>query len=145
GWIVAAGLPGARRRGLEGLEWIADLFLSVASPVQYALPSLLAARHAYQAKVRERLALQLATLARFVGDHPEATMLAGEGGWAAILRLPAPREEEWSLALLERDVIVHPGHFYDLEQDGCVVLSLIAHPDAFRAGLDRIAAALDER
>ena len=145
GWIVAAGPPGARRRGLEGLEWIADLFLSVASPVQYALPSLLAARHAYQAKVRERLALQLATLARFVGDHPEATMLAGEGGWAAILRLPAPREEEWSLALLERDVIVHPGHFYDLEQDGCVVLSLIAHPDAFRAGLDRIAAALDER
>ena len=38
GWIVADGPPAARDAALRGLEWIADLFLSVSTPVQVALP-----------------------------------------------------------------------------------------------------------
>ena len=139
GWIIHSGPDSAR--WLEGLEWIADLFLSVATPVQLALPALLEARHSYQARVRERLATNLATLAEFVGGRPETSVLTGEGGWGAVLRLPA-RELDWSLALLERDVIVHPGHFYELESEGCVVVSLICEVATLRAGLGRVAEAL---
>ena len=34
GWIVASGPPEARAQAMEGLEWIADTYLSVGTPVQ---------------------------------------------------------------------------------------------------------------
>jgi hypothetical protein len=139
GWIALAG-PG-RAAMIEGLEWIADLFLTVSGPAQHALPRWLATRAAYQTRVRERIAGNREQLARFVVRHPEASLLAGEGGWAQVLRLPA-RDADPSLALLERDVIVHPAHFYDLDQTGCVVLSLIVEKATMEAGLARIAESL---
>ena len=55
GWIVVGGPDQERDQALRDLEWIADLFLSVSTPVQLALPRLLEARHAFGAAVRERL------------------------------------------------------------------------------------------
>jgi alanine-synthesizing transaminase len=142
GWIVAAGPEPARRALLEGLEWIADLFLSVSAPVQLALPTLLDARHAHQARVRERLASNLAALADFLRRRPEVTPMSGRGGWAAVLRLPVRDGLDWALALLEREVVVHPGHFYDLRVEGCVVLGLISESDVTRRALERLDAAV---
>jgi hypothetical protein len=63
-----------------------------------------------------------------------------QGGWAAVVRVPRTRtEEEWVLGLLRRDVVVHPGHFYDFADEGYLVLSLIPEPDVFHAGCARIA------
>ena len=107
--------------------------------MQLALPALLEARHSYQARVRARIERNRAALADLQREHPEVEVLPGHGGWAAIVRLPASRGPEWPLALLERDVVVHPGHFYDLEGDDLVVVSLIPEPERFRAGLARIA------
>jgi aspartate/methionine/tyrosine aminotransferase len=141
GWIAVSGPPRARAEALRGLEWLADLFLTVSGPVQAALPRLLEARHAFRARVRARLAANLATLRTAVARRPEWTWLAGEGGWVAVLRLPGPRDDEaWALALLEAGVVVHPGHFYDLEGGAFAVISLIVEPADLAAGLDRIAA-----
>ncbi|HXL14975.1 MAG TPA: pyridoxal phosphate-dependent aminotransferase, partial [Methylomirabilota bacterium] len=52
-WIALAGPGPTRRDALRGLEWIADLFLSVSTPVQLALPKLLPARRPFQAAVQE--------------------------------------------------------------------------------------------
>jgi alanine-synthesizing transaminase len=142
GWIAVAGPEPATRDLREGLEWIADLFLSVGAPVQHAAASLLASRGPYQERVRTRLAANLTELDAFVREHPRVSTRPGAGGWAAILDLPAAREEDWSLALLECSVIVHPGHFYDLEARGTVVLSLIPERARFREGLERIGAGL---
>jgi hypothetical protein len=140
GWIVADGPPARRDEALRGLEWVADLFLSVSTPVQCALPRLLAARSAFQARVRERIARNLAALDGLIARRPELGVLAAQGGWAAVLRVPRQRgEEEWALGLLARDVVVHPGHFYDFADQGYLVLSLIPEPDVFRAALARIA------
>jgi alanine-synthesizing transaminase len=139
GWIVVGGPGTARDEALHGLEWIADLFLSVSTPVQVALPTLLAARGAFQRRVRERLAANLAALDGLVARRPELGVLAAQGGWAAVLRVPRLRtEEDWALGLLARGVVVHPGHFYDLEGEGYLVLSLIPEPAVFAAGLARI-------
>lgn len=141
GWIAVAGPEPARTEALEGLEWIADLFLSVSSPVQRALPQLMEARHPWQARARERIAANLARLDRAAARAPRLGRLAGDGGWVAILRAPGPRgEEEWALELLRRGVIVHPGHFYDMEGEAFLVVSLIVPPEAFDAGLARIEA-----
>ena len=141
GWIVAAGPEAARRQALGGLEWIADLFLAVASPVQLALPRLLAGRRAWQARVRERIAANRARLRETLASGPALEPRDGAGGWVAILRVPGHRsDEEWALELLRRDVVVHPGQFYDCEGGSYLVVSLIVGPATFAAGIDRIAA-----
>jgi len=139
GWIAVAGPEAARAEALQGLEWIADLFLSVSTPVERALPHLLAGRAPWQARVRERIAANLARLDQATARAPRLSRLAGEGGWVAVLRVPGPRsEEEWALELLRRGVVVHPGQFYDFEREAFLVLSLIVPPAEFDAGLSRI-------
>jgi alanine-synthesizing transaminase len=139
-WIVAAGPEGARVPSLAGLEWIADLFLSVSAPVQAALPRLLEARHAFQARVRARIAENLAALHAEIARTPALSWLPATGGWSAVLRVPRGRgEEDWALELLRRGVIVHPGHFYDFEGEAHLVLSLVVETADFAEGLRRIA------
>ena len=143
GWIAVAGPEPARREALEGLEWIADLFLSVSTPVQLALPRLLGARAGFQARLRRRLATNLGAIDALHGRRPEITRLRATGGWAAILRLPSRRSgEAWALELLERGVVVHPGHFYDLPDEATIVVSLIVEPAVLERGLERLAGLL---
>jgi aspartate/methionine/tyrosine aminotransferase len=140
-WIAAAGPDAAREQALAGLEWIADLFLSVGTPVQAALPRLLEARHPFQARVRERLRANLDALRAFTARRPEFELLPAAGGWVAVLRVPLVRsEEDWTLELLRRDVVAHPGHFYEMDHGAHLVLSLIVEPRDFGAGLARIEA-----
>jgi aspartate/methionine/tyrosine aminotransferase len=145
GWIAVSGPDRERREMLEGLEWIGDLFLSVATPTQMALPELLGSRHAYQDRVRRRLQSNLDALTEWRRGRSEIDALAGAAGWSVVLRLPAARDAAWERALLERDVVVHPGHFYGVETGDTLVLSLIPETPIFREGLGRIGAALDER
>jgi DNA-binding transcriptional MocR family regulator len=86
--------------------------------------------------VRGRLEANLAALRAFVARQPGVSVPAAEGGWSALLRLPARRTSEgWALDLLDQGVLVHPGDFYDLEEEPCVVVSLIVEPPVLAAGL----------
>jgi hypothetical protein len=132
GWIVASG-PG-HEAALDRLELIADTYLSVATPVQLALPRLLQASIAIREQIVSRTRSNLAFL-RSVA-HP----LNVEGGWYAILQLPRTRtEEEWALTLLDRrDVLAQPGFYFDFESEPFLVLSLLTPPRIFAEALDRI-------
>ena len=144
-WIAIAGPDTAVAEARSGLEWIADLFLSVATPVQRALPGLFDARAVFQSRVRERIASNRAALAGWIARRPEVETLAGDGGWVAVLRLPQRRtDEEWALAFMRENVIVHPGHFYDFAEPWFVVVSLIVEPERFIEGLARIGRTLEE-
>jgi alanine-synthesizing transaminase len=141
GWIVAAGPEAARAEALEKLEWIADTYLSVSTPVQCAAPALLSAGEAVQRQIRERTAANL-EFARATLAGSAANILAVEGGWYITLQVPRIRsEEEWTLCLLEQHgVLVQPGYFYDFESEAYLVVSLLTAPEIFREGLARIAA-----
>ncbi len=135
GWIVAAGPARARDEALAGLEWLADLQLSVGSPVQAALPALLALSREFVPRVRERLVANLEALDALALARPVVTRLPGLGGWSAVLRVPATRGAgDWALSLLERSVAVHPGDFYGFERGEHLVVSLIASPADVRRG-----------
>jgi len=123
GWIQANG-PGAGQ-AMERLELIADTFLSVGTPVQQALPRLLAAGKGVRNQIQLRTTANLAVLP----DHLEV-----EGGWYATIRVPRVRtEEEWLLHLLsEHNILVQPGYFYDFDSEAFLILSLLAPPDTFR-------------
>jgi alanine-synthesizing transaminase len=132
-WIVVTGEE--RERALERLEVIADTFLSMNSPVQWALPGWLARREAIQEQIRRRVAANLTVLDRRLSALPAVQRLTVEGGWYAVLRIPALEPDEQTvLALLERGVWVHPGHFFGMPESGWLVVSLLAPEQEFSAG-----------
>jgi aspartate/methionine/tyrosine aminotransferase len=124
---------------LARLEVVADAFLSVGTPVQLALPRLLASRTTTEEAIRLRTAANLASLRAAVAGSP-VSVLDAEGGWYATLRLPATETEEaWVLALLEEDgVYVHPGHFFDFDREAYIVVSLLTPEATLQEGINRI-------
>jgi alanine-synthesizing transaminase len=133
-WIVATGPQKAE--ALERLEVIADTFLSMNAPVQGAMQAWLEGRGAIQAQIRTRVARNLAELDRGLAHATAVDRLAVEGGWYAVLRIPALQPDEATvLALLERGVWVHPGYFFGMEKAGWLVVSLLAREDEFRTGV----------
>ena len=66
--------------------------------------------------------------------------LAADGGWNALLRVPSVQEEEsFVLTLLEEDhLLVYPGYFFDFEETGILVVSLLVPPDLFGQGIRRL-------
>jgi alanine-synthesizing transaminase len=116
------------KRPMPELEIIADTYLSLGTPVQMALPSLLALRGPVQTQIMERVQTNLALLPR---------TLRVEAGWYAII--PVIDEEETTEALLrDYNTLVQPGFFYDFERSGYIVVSLLTPSEIFREGLARI-------
>jgi len=140
-WTAVGGEPGRVTAALARLEVIADSFLSVGTAVQHAVPGLLASSAVARDAVSARTRANLAWLASEVRGSP-ATLLDAEGGWYATLRLPRTRgEEAWVLSFLEEDgVHVHPGHFFDFEDEAYAVVSLLTPEATLREGAARILA-----
>jgi hypothetical protein len=140
GWIVASG-P-AHEAALERLELIADTYLSVATPVQVALPPILQATARVQQQIAARTRSNLAALQDMAKGA--AAPLRVEGGWYAILQVPRTKsEEDWTLELLaNHDVLVQPGFYFDFESEAFLVVSLLTPPDVFQEGLRQLLAAI---
>jgi len=134
GWIITKD-----RAAIEALELIADNFLSVATPVQVALPELL--KLGIRDRIQQRIESSLAALRDTLADKPHAQLLPVEGGWSAVIRIPQTMtDEELALNAIEQHgVVVHPGYFFDFERDGYFVVSLLTPPDTLREGILRIA------
>ncbi len=141
-WMVASGPRPLLEAALARLEFIADTFLSVSTPVQLALPALLREGAPVRAAILARCRANLAELQRAAAAVSEVSVPGPGGGWSAAVRVPAVvGEEELALELLERDgVAVHPGYFFDFPSAGTLVLSLLPEPAAFREGVDRLLA-----
>jgi alanine-synthesizing transaminase len=144
-WIVTSGPADQVSAALERLELIADTYLSMNAPVQLAAPVLLEQRRSIQPKLLDRVRMNLTELDAQVATHKTCRRLEVEGGWYAVLRVPATQpDEDLAIELLRKHlVLVHPGHFYDFPKDGYLVLSLIAPRTYFREGLQRILEYLD--
>ncbi|HYC88703.1 MAG TPA: pyridoxal phosphate-dependent aminotransferase [Thermoanaerobaculia bacterium] len=136
GWIRVSG-PG-KAEALEALELIADNFLSVATPVQAALPELLRLGADIRAAISLRTRTNLAVLR--ASATPSMQVLPVEGGWTAVIRVPrVMSDDELALALLDRGVVVQPGYFFDFAREGYVVVSLLTREDVFAEGVRRLA------
>ncbi len=139
-WIVVNGPAKLMDAALGRLEVIADTYLSVSAPVGLALPELLQTRFSIQPQIQQRTRTNLARLDAMLPARSPVSRLYAEGGWSAILRVPAVHtDEEWATTLLEQDgVLVHPGHFYDFTADGYLVVSLLADSEKFVEGIRRL-------
>jgi aspartate/methionine/tyrosine aminotransferase len=142
GWIVASGPPAACEQALERLELIADTYLSVGTPVQWAAAPLLALRESMQAQILERVHGNLAYLRSQIGPDSPWRVLEPEGGWYAVIQAPRIHtEEDWVLTLLGEDhVLIQPGFFFDFESEAFLVASLLTPREIFQEGIRRILA-----
>jgi aspartate/methionine/tyrosine aminotransferase len=129
-----AGLPQMKlawmlmRRPVPQLEIIADTYLSAGTPVQTALGAMLGLREPVRRQILDRARASLTLLDR---------KLVVEAGWYAVV--PVLDEEETAERLLvEHNVVVQPGYFYDFEKSGYLVLSLLTPPDVFAQGVSAI-------
>lgn len=142
GWIVAGGPPALVDAALARLEIICDTYLSVSTPVQRAAGALIDAGREVRAQILDRVTANLRDLRGLAAAHPACSVLRVEGGWSAVVRVPATRtEESLVLDLLEQDhVLAHPGYFFDFPHEAFVVVSLLPPPADFREGAARLLA-----
>lgn len=139
-WMAVAGPDREARDLLDRLELVGDSFLSVATPIQAALPAILARGAIVRDQIRARVADNLAALRGHLTASPAIQLLEPGGGWTAVLRVPSiVSEEALALDLLERHhVVVQPGYFYDFPSEAWLVVSLLVEPGPFARGIERI-------
>lgn len=139
-WVVVSGPENLKKEAAARLEVIADTYLSVSTPVQLAAPALLGQRDSFQRQSLSRIKQNLAQLDSQIAEQNQCSRLAVDGGWYAIVRVPAVKsDEELAIELLEqRNLYVHPGHFYDFPLDGHVVVSLITPEQDFAEGISEL-------
>lgn len=140
GWIRVGGDEARRRNAVQALELIADSYLSVATPVQAALPQILEIAPEIRQLLRERLKRNLIALDALLLEAPAVTRLKVEGGWSVVLRVPSLHgDEDFAISLLRKEsVLIQPGYFFDFRQDGYLVASLITAEKDFAEGMRRL-------
>jgi alanine-synthesizing transaminase len=144
-WIVASGPPNLLRDALARLEVIADTYLPTSAPIAHGSRRMLETRHSIQPQILERVRGNLRRLDERLATGSPVIRLEVEGGWYAVLKLPATRsDEDWAVRFVSKDgVLAHPGHFYDFRSEGFLVLSLLPRPEVFARGVERILARVE--
>lgn len=140
-WWLALGPAALVREAMARLELIADTYLSAATPVQLALPRLLAAAPAMQAQISRRTRANLERLRAACADTT-LTVLDAQAGWTALVRLPAVHDLDdaaWARELLLRGhLLTQPGELYDLHGAPHVALSLLTPEATWALACDRL-------
>ncbi|SDF18224.1 Aspartate/methionine/tyrosine aminotransferase [Terriglobus roseus] len=138
-WTVVCGSDQEVTNALQRLEIITDTFLSVATPVQAALPAWLSVRAQIQQQILERVTANLIALDNLIRGTV-VSRLRVEGGWCVVLRVPAVMDDvALAISLLDQaHVAVHPGSFYGFPSKGWLVVSLLGNPAQFAEGLQRM-------
>jgi alanine-synthesizing transaminase len=143
-WVGTSGPESLRQAALERLEIIADTYLSLSSPVQWAFPELLAERRVVQPQIEQRVRANWAQL-KTLTHGKNCEVLESEGGWYGVLQTRgALRDQHLAIEIMQKvQVLVHPGHFYDFPADDYLVVSLIVPEEQFRNGICAVMKTLD--
>jgi aspartate/methionine/tyrosine aminotransferase len=131
---------------MEGLELVADSFLSAGAPVMNAAGSLLEGEEALRASVKARMGEVLSVYRSVLeGETSAHRVLRCEGGWTALVQSPRYAEEErLSRELLRQEgLYVHPGFFFDMEKEAFFALSLIIRPEEARVAAEKFRSFFD--
>ena len=140
-WIVCSCTESVKREIYEGLEIIADTFLSVNTPVQIALPDLFKLKHSIQTQIQNRInqnlnyaIIQFSKITKIIPFPPQ-------GGWYLTLKISdtEQKEEDIVIDLIKKTgVYVHPGEMFRFPNGIYLILSLLPEESIFCDGIERI-------
>ncbi|MDR1760225.1 MAG: pyridoxal phosphate-dependent aminotransferase [Fibrobacter sp.] len=130
-------VPEPEKEALQNaLDYVLDAYLSVSSMAQKMARPLLADSFEFQTKVKERLSQNRDILRRY---FPPEKLSLGDGGWYASLYFENQDDEVLAFQLLQKHrILVHPGFFFDFQEDGWIVVSLLTEPDLFEKSIQVI-------
>lgn len=140
GWIAVSGDDAVCRETMPRLELVCDTYLSVATPVQLAARELLARGAPVREQIQQRVRANLARCASLVAAVPACRLLHAEGGWYGVIQVPslAPEEDLVLSLLVESQVMVHPGYFFDFAKESFLIASLLTPEEAFDTAVSRV-------
>jgi aspartate/methionine/tyrosine aminotransferase len=138
-WIAAGG-PGADD-ALTRLEFMADAYLSVGTPVQSALPVWLEESVSLRRQIIDRLERNDRILRERAREEQRWQVHPSEGGWYAVVELPEGWVDEPATLRLLRaaGVLTQPGFYYDFPDRQVIILSVLTPEKTFAAGIERLA------
>lgn len=146
GWIVISGNEKFTHEVGERLEILLDTYLSVNTPVQLALPELSWCGESIRKGILERIKSNYVYVKEFFSNSNNkksypCSVLESEGGWYCIIKVPRTQTAEaWAIELLKKhNILVYPGYFYDFDDDGFLVLSLLTEDSTFQNSLNILA------
>lgn len=145
-WTLVGGPDRLVEDALQRLDVLSDTYLGVSTPAQLALPALLDAGRPIRRAILERVSGNLDRLCAAAQACPGADVHLPDGGWSAVLRVPAVEPEEVLAERLldEAGVVVHPGYFFDFPCEAFLVVSLLPPPEVFAEGVARLLSTLRE-
>ena len=139
GWIAVGGPHQQVTEACERFEILCDIFLSVNTPVQVALPTFLIHGKTIQSQILNCTKSNYNYLKNSLLNTP-CSLLSAEGGWYAVLQVPNTRsEEELAIGLLsECGIYLFPGYFFDFQNEGYLVVSLLTQPEVFEPAINNL-------
>lgn len=140
GWILVEGPERWKTEALERLEIIADTYLSVATPIQTAVPRLLEMDTSLRAGIEKRIRENLNFASEQLGSFQNLRLLKPRAGWYLPIVFESKHDDETSAIKLLQSfgVHVHPGHLFDFAQPNHLVISLLPEPSIFKEGIRRL-------
>jgi len=139
-WIACFGPNQQLQAAMDRLEVIADSYLSMNAPVQWAFPRWMAARGNIQKQIRARTEANLQAFDAALTTQTVVTRLQVEAGWYAVLRIPATKDDTGTaIDLLEEfGLAIHSGGFFGFPDSGWLVASLLTRKDDFSLGINQL-------
>ncbi|HLV02616.1 MAG TPA: pyridoxal phosphate-dependent aminotransferase [Acidobacteriota bacterium] len=143
-WILLRGPQPVCEELREGLELVADAYLSVGALVQHSLKEIVGFSGGVRDQIRQRVAGNYRWLESSV-QGSAIDLFPAEGGWYTVLQLPRVMDDEkWCVLFLkDSNVLVHPGYLFGFVQEGMVVVSLLPEAEVFRVGISRLLNCVD--
>jgi alanine-synthesizing transaminase len=140
GWIAVGGSDLLTAQTMARLEIICDTYLSVSTPVQLAARALLERGATVRREIAQRVVANYTTLRASVEAVPACRVLRSDGGWYAVVQVPAVEsEEDLAINLLTTDgVLTHPGYFFDFPREAFLIVSLLPSESVFADGVSRV-------
>ncbi len=149
-WIHVQGNTDFKEKCLNGLEIIADTFLSVNTPIQLTLNDLFSWKSMIQNRIlsRVRRNLEFAKTCFESWEDNTATEQSaywtyGKAGWYGMVEIKNPEltDEEFAEQILsENNIYLHPGSWFGFPEDRTVlIVSLIVPEDQFQIGIKELA------
>ncbi len=139
-WIVISGTTQNCALARDRLETIADTFLSCNTPVQRALPRLLAESVKFREDYYNIVGQRRNLLLRIIEQTEMLQLNPPQGGFYCMISLPSLAqysEDEIVMELMRRyGVFAHPGYFYDYDEGPNLVVSFITREEDIERGLD---------
>ena len=139
-WIVVSGPDKECEEAKAKMEIITDTYLSVGTPIQLAASDLLIGKEFIQKQIKKRVLRNYDYLKTESERKDYFELLRTEGGWYSVLKIPNNiNEDTLAFELLDKkNVYIHPGYFFDFNEEGYIVVSLLTPEEKFNKGIKRI-------